>query len=169
MLGRRLTDHGEQRRLVDIDGEPGRDAERLLQLVERRRKRTICVGPRQRQRAASRGEEREAFVGREAPRSGEQARDSDLDPAIFDVEVDELVGIGRQPAQGGELEVADEIVGADPEPLRDIVDTRARPCAMSQGNTTRRRRRRSGVGRGPRRPVLLMSHSLSHGPEPRAR
>ena len=83
-------------------------------------------------------------------RPGEQAGHAGVDDVVVDEEVDHLVDVGREPAERGQLDVVDELLPADAEALRRLLDGDLAPF-HEPGQEDDRRRSRGPAGSGPRR------------------
>ncbi len=106
---------------ADVDREAAGRAERVVELGERGRERTVGVGAGHREQRASGGEQRETFGRCEAQRSFEVLGEADLDAAVDHRHVDEPVGgVRRQSAHREQLEVAFELALGHLEARREL-------------------------------------------------
>ena len=112
--GRREVDH--QGRAVAQGG---------VELVEGAGERTVVVCARDRQDRAAGGREGEPLGRGEPPRPSQLLGEERRDRRVGDHDLHEGVGrVGRQPAAGRQLQLADELVRAQPEAPGHLLDRR---------------------------------------------
>ena len=117
----------EVRGTADVDDETARCAERVGQLVEGARQRSVGVGSANREHALTGSQQSEAFRRREPQRTLEVLGEPDRDAIPTQVDVDEPIGgVRRQAAELQQRELPLQLATGHPEPRGEVVEMLAR-------------------------------------------